>query len=74
MPENNTNSQDNSTSQSDAAAQTYPARDANNGEEQRNRLGYMATEPTDDEIEEGEEKPDEVKDESKPGVSAPTDK
>ena len=29
----------------------YPARDADNGEEQKNRLGYMVTEPTEEEIE-----------------------
>ena len=57
MPENNTTSQDaDSTAQSDTQTRPYPARDADNGEEQRNRLGYMATEPTEDEIEGDEDK------------------
>jgi hypothetical protein len=43
-------------SQSSPATDTYPPRDSENGEEQRNRLGYMATEPTVDEIEEGDDK------------------
>lgn len=29
----------------------YPAHGADNGEEQKNRLGYMVTEPTEEEIE-----------------------
>ncbi len=34
-----------------AQTHPYPARDADNGEEQKNRLGYMVTEPTEEEIE-----------------------
>ncbi len=44
-----------SDSQISSAADSYPPRDSENGEEQRNRLGYMATEPTVEEIEEGDE-------------------
>jgi hypothetical protein len=52
-------SNDNTTraaSQEDRKPGTYPARDSENGEEQKNRLGYMVTDPTEDEIEEGSKK------------------
>ena len=57
MPENTTNSPE-ADSAPQSQAHPYPARDADNGEEQRNRLGYMATEPTEDEIEGDENKSD----------------
>ena len=52
MPENRADNE-NTGRTAPPAPQTnpYPARHADNGEEQRNRLGYMATEPTQDEIE-----------------------
>ncbi|MES2459647.1 MAG: hypothetical protein V4671_03630 [Armatimonadota bacterium] len=53
-----------STSQDNAPTRPYPARDSENGEEQKNRLGYMVTDPTEDEIEgedgKTEEKPTET--------------
>jgi len=45
----NTDTEDTATDS--PQTQPYPARDADNGEEQKNRLGYMVTEPTEEEIE-----------------------